>query len=194
MDDLDAAFEQVKGGKAVAVAPSELAQFVDNLMPVVEVVRDTVSRSPIFQLRWADASPAQRAEIARARRILQELATPLNLRLKALDEAVKIAYAKTRTTEFVAGDEGKVKVSPPTAKWKVNGAAMRSALLELVDTGAITRQEIDQALKQVIDYEPDNVLLNHLEKTRGDQVAAAIKANRTKPEVEPSKMRVEWPK
>lgn len=193
MTDLDAAFESVKGG-AVTVAPSDLASFVDNLQPVVEVIRQTVIESPIFALRWADASPDQRAEITRARRILHELVTPLNLRLKALDEAVKIAHAKTNAREFAAGDEGKVKVEAPTQKWRVNGQGMRNALLELVDTGAITRQEIDQALKQVIDYEPDNVLLNHLAKTRGDAVAEAINSHRSKPDVDPSRMKVEWPK
>ncbi len=199
MSDLDDAFEAVKkgsgkGSAAVALAPGDLASFVDNLAPVAEVIRQTVIESPIFALRWAEASPDQRGEIARARRILSELVLPINVRLKALDEAVKIAHAKTNAREFAAGDEGKVKVEAPTQKWRVNGSAMRQALLELVDTGAITRQEIDAALKQVIDYEPDNVFLNHLAKTRGDEVAAAINSNRTKPDVDPSRMKVEWPK
>lgn len=186
MDDIEAALEARPTPQTMA-----LARVIDNLAPLTETVRATLS-DPAFTVRFDEATPAQRAEIARLRRTLMDLAAPLQVRIRALDDAVKIAAARSGAKQFPL-EHGRVSITPPQNDWVVETQSLRDALVECIEDGAITMAEINNALQPYTAYKADNRLLNYLRDNRGDKVRAAIEKHRYKPEIQPGRMKVSWP-
>lgn len=170
-----------------------LARMVDNLAPLIEVVREVMNESPLFGLRIDGATPEQRQEIVRLRQLLAALDTPLQIRLRQLDEAVKIAGARTGADTFPVSDTRAIGLERPQQKYVTEEAALREELVNLIPEGVITLAEINRALAPLTIYKPDHRALNALRDHRGELVAAAIAKHRRKPPLDPGQMRVSWP-
>lgn len=124
------------------------------------------------------STPEQRGNLVALRQVLDAVARDASTMRDAIDGAFRGAAARTGAKQITAGDAGVVRVEQ-RGEWKVDVAAMRSALEELAAAGQITSAEIGQVFSTHIEEKADNRKLNYLAENRGEEVQLVIDAHRT---------------
>jgi hypothetical protein len=144
-------------------------------------------RAAIHDLRTLvplhEATPQYRADIARLRNLLAEIARDSGTFVDMIDNAFRLA-AKAIGADQLATTEGVVEIKRPAGIWKVDAGALQKRLLELVVIGGISEAEIEQVFTTTVETKADNTRLNYLARHRGDAVKDVIDEHRTY--IEPS--------
>jgi hypothetical protein len=195
--DVEAALEGARTTQhfVVAEAPAtRIERAMMGLGSLIEPLRQIVTDPDLMPARIDEASPEQRKMITDLRAVLQALEEPLRIRIRSIDEAVKIAHAKTGAKSFPVEGGKAIGVTPPQQDYVTEDEALRKALLALIPEGSITKDEIDRALTPLVYFKPDHRFLNWLRDNRGEKIKAAIEKHRRKPELDPARMKVTWPK
>lgn len=172
---------------------STLARVTDNLNPLVDALKMALADAPSFALRLETATPAQREEIVKLRAMLEQLIRPLEQRIATLDMHARLACERAGATELALTGKRKIVVDKPPSKYVVKEQDLRRGLLAQVKAGAITQDEADAAITEVVSYKPNHTKLNALAAHRGDVVREIIDSNRTKEKPDMSRARVTWP-
>lgn len=89
------------------------------------------------------------------------------------------AYAAEQGARQIPTADGWLAVEPASGEYKVDIPALRAELVELKAHGLVAQEEIDRALRTVVEERADNAVLNFLARNRGKEVADAIERNRT---------------
>lgn len=127
----------------------------------------------------AKMTPEERAEIARLRVALDAMRKQTGAWVDAIDYAFVQAAAATGAKQLPAG-EGVVKFPKPRGEFKVaKPHELRRDLENLVAHGLLRAEEVDEAIPQVVTYQPDHRRLSLLAENRGDEVRAAVEGHRT---------------
>jgi hypothetical protein len=120
-------------------------------------------------------TPEEAFRLAPAFRLLAQRARDMTTRLT--DICVSDLTERNATERRVDGRLYKVERD---SEWSGEWPTMREALVELVATGDLTQDEVDEALPVIVTkaIKPNNTRLNSLEKKRGGKVAVAIGKSR----------------
>lgn len=145
------------------------------VLPLTDELKAAIAELELRPL--AEATPEYRADIARLRALLADIAANAATMRDAIDNAFRLAARSVGADQLVTS-EGVVELEYPRGEWKVDAPALERAFRKLVADGLLSEAEIAETFSTVVQTKADNRRLNYLEKHRGDAVAEAIKAHR----------------
>lgn len=182
---------------AVAVRePVELvtaADFTADLERWMPLAQALVRGFAANRIRMSDVEQRHDLVVLRARAAaIREL---LGLVTGTVDRVFAAYAAETEATTIPLGEGRKpVLYDKPRADWVTQAEPLRRELLRLSALdGAPTADEIEKAIKPVIEFVPDHRTLNSLATRYGGDVRAAIEKYRVRPEIDPAKGRAKFP-
>lgn len=160
--------------------------------PLAEIARDLRTALANTQgMSLERASGEERQAILDLRDILLDAITPIRAWLDRIDRLILAEAARTGATVIKVPDGRAVRIEAPDRPYITDGQAMRSALMEYVHKGVLSKDEVDDAIPAIVEYRPNHTKLNALRK-RGDGVRDAIEGNRTRKEG--GAMKVHYPR
>lgn len=175
----------------VAIVPADV--FAARLESMIPEVEDLVAGFAAGRIRMTDAD--ERARLVDLRERSRAISEALRLVERTI-ERVFAAYAADIGATTVALGEGRrpVLIEKPRAEYVTQAEPLRRELLRISALdGAPTREEIESAVKVVVDHKPDHRILNAMATKYGGEVAAAIAQYRTRPDVDLAAGRVRFP-